>query len=1424
MRVEIPGQGVFDLGTTETAPTIGIVDYSRRVTDDFGVTTVVERGFARRMSVRLAVAFDEVDALQRRLAALRATPVLWVADDDFDSLTMQGFYKDFSLDLALPPVSYCTLTIEGLAETGAFADPGGDPAADGATSTLRLLQPIAVTDALLTSSNVAETDYPEWAAGSTYALGARVIKAAVHRVYESVTAANVGNDPAASANWIDIGPTNRWAMFDQALGTATTAPGTITVTIDPGETVDGVALLDVEAATVRVEAAGYDRTQAVASQPGMVTFLDIPPTDGTVTVTITGIGDVSVGTMLIGRVVGLGTTEASPTAAITDYSRKETDDFGEVTVVERAWAKRMTVNALLRTDAVDLVAGRIAAVRARPSLWIGGEGLESVTIYGFFKDFSIEVGENVSRLSLSVEGLSKAAKIAPLVVEPGEVSWSDIVDDDPAHPKPEDGATVGATPEQATEIAKVGSLEADTAQAAIDIANAEALIEDIQGSVTADLTAINASLDALETEADGLQSAMTSVQGTIGDIEASVAGITGEVATLTTGLSTANANIGINASAISGLEGSVATLSATAASQGAAIGVNAAAISTAQGDLATLTTELRAGSNPNLLINGGFEDGLANWTPAGQYYAAWTYGTGYWGNFGYQHSDWTGSPSEPFSYLESQRYPIVPGHYHTVSADSDMYMAPGHTGAQAWLSIVWLDASQNYLSSSTRPDARPAPHSFTFDGSGREALKVTALAPAGAAYAFVQLIGWAPNGCTVASLGFRQVKFEAGAVATPYTAEASAIQSFTALRTLDMSYAALSTTVSSVSGSVSTLQSSMTDAQGSISTLQADVSSLYGSVSFNASSISTLSGTVSSLGITVAAQGSSITSLGAAQSTAAGQIATLQTQINAGGGNLLGNTDFALDYSGWDSGGSMLTGVTFGKNHPGIEWTPAGENVLGVAQVNATTTGYQEYAQNFNIVANSWYDISCYVAAHRCLVEIIIQWLDSNGTAISADANGAIAGGLGGTNLWNFDRYAFKRQAPSTAARARLYMRKYSTLSGSSPASSYAWFCRPQVAETTSTSASPLAYSVGSARATISTQASAISTASGQIASLSSTVSTQGASISSQASAITTLQGTTASLQTQINSANASISTNATAVSTIQGDVATLTTRVTASAPNLVRYGGFPDGLTGWTTSGSGWLAGGADDPNWGRFVVVNAAGDSYASTAIQAVQPNQQYTISADIDRGGSSGGYVAARIVWTQGGSTLSVGPAALKSSGGFSNDEAGRVWATGTAPSSADGFYVQLVVEGGITGNQYWRRIKVNTGSYPARYSEEAGIVQSFQALSTLTTQYASLSSTVSTQGVTVSTHAAAITSLDGQVATLFGKYGWEIDVNGYVTGFVQNNNGSRSDATFRVDKFTLVAPGGGARSEFRGGTLFGYDDAGTKRYQLGNMALT
>lgn len=105
------------LGSVEYGASAGIIDYSRKDTSENGVTTFMRRKFSKRMSVRMMVDNYALNNLQRTIADLRATPCVWVGVDvaGYAPLTIFGFYRDFSIDVAYPTQSYCNLEIEGLA-------------------------------------------------------------------------------------------------------------------------------------------------------------------------------------------------------------------------------------------------------------------------------------------------------------------------------------------------------------------------------------------------------------------------------------------------------------------------------------------------------------------------------------------------------------------------------------------------------------------------------------------------------------------------------------------------------------------------------------------------------------------------------------------------------------------------------------------------------------------------------------------------------------------------------------------------------------------------------------------------------------------------------------------------------------------------------------------------------------------------------------------------------------------------------------------------------------------------------------------------------------------------------------------------------------------------------------------------------------
>lgn len=108
---------VYSLGGTLYGVTAGIRDYSKKTTDETtGVVSLVVGKFAKRLRARLQIAAGAVNVTQQLLTDLRATPAVWIGDDSgvYDALIVFGFYRDFSLDVAYPGVSYYSLEIEGM--------------------------------------------------------------------------------------------------------------------------------------------------------------------------------------------------------------------------------------------------------------------------------------------------------------------------------------------------------------------------------------------------------------------------------------------------------------------------------------------------------------------------------------------------------------------------------------------------------------------------------------------------------------------------------------------------------------------------------------------------------------------------------------------------------------------------------------------------------------------------------------------------------------------------------------------------------------------------------------------------------------------------------------------------------------------------------------------------------------------------------------------------------------------------------------------------------------------------------------------------------------------------------------------------------------------------------------------------------------
>ncbi|OJW83807.1 MAG: carbohydrate-binding protein [Alicycliphilus sp. 69-12] len=303
------------------------------------------------------------------------------------------------------------------------------------TQTLTVVRPIAVTPSMLVSSSVPEDDYPEWSNTATYAKDDRVILSAQHKVYQSLMDDNTGNSPTAvtiTPQWIEVGATNRWKVFDRSVSSQTRQADSISYRIKPGQAITSLSALNLAGATsMRVRLVDpdygtvYDRTISLSRVPVAVGWwawffgerraptqalvMDMPSFPmADVLIDVEGTADLSMGVLIIGqaRTFSMG-VRMGARVGIQDYSRKERTDFGDVVLVERAFAKRASFQLLLRAAEVDSFNDFLASVRATPCLWIGSQRYESTTVYGFYKSFDIVIAYfDYSDCELELEGLT----------------------------------------------------------------------------------------------------------------------------------------------------------------------------------------------------------------------------------------------------------------------------------------------------------------------------------------------------------------------------------------------------------------------------------------------------------------------------------------------------------------------------------------------------------------------------------------------------------------------------------------------------------------------------------------------------------------------------------------------------------------------------------------------------------------------------------------------------------------------------------------------------------------------------------------------------------------------------------------------------------------------------------------------------------
>lgn len=232
---------------------------------------------------------------------------------------------------------------------------------------MKVLKTITITDSNLTSSTVAENDYAQWSNATTYALGDRVIVLSSHKIYQSLQASNLNNNPLNDPQnepdnlptwWVEVSATNRWKPFDGLRNNQAVDTAPMTYVITPDVQVDGIALLNVDAQDVDV-IVNFEMVEVYNQNFMMVSrvvsdwyefffkpfqqkknlYIDgLPPLIGaeiTVTLNRDAAANVSLGILAVGNSLFIGDAVYGAVSDVRSFSRTEPNEFGNTFLVRR---------------------------------------------------------------------------------------------------------------------------------------------------------------------------------------------------------------------------------------------------------------------------------------------------------------------------------------------------------------------------------------------------------------------------------------------------------------------------------------------------------------------------------------------------------------------------------------------------------------------------------------------------------------------------------------------------------------------------------------------------------------------------------------------------------------------------------------------------------------------------------------------------------------------------------------------------------------------------------------------------------------------------------------------------------------------------------------------------------------------------------
>ena len=292
---------------------------------------------------------------------------------------------------------------------------------------MQIIIPTYITDSTLISTDLSETGegYPEWAPDVLYAYLQRVVitTIGIHSIYEcqwpndnlnKYPPDNLGGTPPY---WRYVSKTNPWKLFDQIVApdrAESVAGDPITVEITPGE-IDSIAIMNVDCTSIAIvmtdpsDGVVYNETYTSdMAENWNAIYTDLPSYPAaTLKVTIdNGSASAIVGELIVGKVKTIGTAKYGVGVSLIDFSQKEADDFGNFSILERIYSKRLDVPFLMPAATHDGILRLLEKYRSVPLVWIVSNLYSTMISYGFYRDIQLSIpSPSVVECSVTIESL-----------------------------------------------------------------------------------------------------------------------------------------------------------------------------------------------------------------------------------------------------------------------------------------------------------------------------------------------------------------------------------------------------------------------------------------------------------------------------------------------------------------------------------------------------------------------------------------------------------------------------------------------------------------------------------------------------------------------------------------------------------------------------------------------------------------------------------------------------------------------------------------------------------------------------------------------------------------------------------------------------------------------------------------------------------